>query len=115
MPVAPPFKSVEVDAGDGSVRSVSVTWNADLGRLAEGYARGGDHVPGKIRISSGQLRQSRRNAILHELMHEMWSAAGLERWLSQKTEELVVDALSAATLDTLRRNPKLVEFLVGDE
>ena len=98
---------------DGS--EVTVEWDAKLGRLHEGYGRAGDHSKGHIRIARGNLRRANRGLLLHEVLHELWQKADLRRFLSVKTEELVIDALVPWLLDTLRRNPDLAAFLLEED
>jgi hypothetical protein len=93
---------------------VTIEWDAKLGRLAEGYARAGDHSPGRIRIAAGALRRQAQGLLLHELLHELWEKADLDRFLSQKTEELVIDSLVPWVLDTMRRNPELRDYLFDE-
>lgn len=52
-----------------------------------------------------------RDTMLHEVLHTCTRMVGLDEELGDKTEEQVVARLTAL-LDVLRRNPKLVSFLV---
>lgn len=54
--------------------------------------------------------------LLHEVLHAAWSTAGLDAddlKNSEEVEEAVVRALEPIMLDTLRRNPALVEYLTA--
>ena len=50
------------------------------------------------------------DTLLHEVLHGVWAAVGLPE---EKLEaEQVVGALTPLLLDTLRRNPALVDYLL---
>lgn len=51
-----------------------------------------------------------RDTLLHELLHALLVTLELDG----KKEERIVLALAPLLLDTLRRNPKLVRFLLGE-
>lgn len=52
-----------------------------------------------------------RDVLIHEVLHTIWSFGAL-RNVSELTEELVVDVLSAQWLYVLRVNPDFVEYLI---
>ena len=94
---------------DGDI--IKVQWDVKLGRLSEGYARAGSHNKGLICLAPGMMERQKRVLLEHELWHELWGKADLPRFLARSTEELVLDALTGWHVDTMRRNPALVEFL----
>lgn len=56
--------------------------------------------------------QKKRETLLHEVIHVCNNVAGAS---SLKHEERFVTGLAPALLDTLRRNPALVSYLMGDD
>lgn len=107
-----PTKPTKIQvAGD----TIEVEWDAKLGRLTEGYGIGGTHRAGKIHISGGLVPNGERVTLFHELLHNLWEKATLDRFLSTKTCELVLDGLDGWILLMLRSNPELVEFLMRDD
>lgn len=67
-------------------------------------------------ILAGDRPASRqRETLLHELIHCCWEESALRSHEeATKHEELVVTALAQVLIDVLRRNPKLVAFLIGE-
>lgn len=63
-----------------------------------------------IIVSSAQSGVYLADTLLHEVLHAVWAVAG--GWSWDIDEERVVYSMSTVLLDTLRRNPVLVEFLV---
>lgn len=53
-----------------------------------------------------------RETLFHEVLHACWFVCGF-RETKKLTEEQTIVALSPVLLDTLRRNPKLVEALLS--
>lgn len=51
--------------------------------------------------------------LLHEVLHALWIATGLQYHISLDESEPVIEALAPALVDTLRRNPDLVLALMG--
>lgn len=86
-----------------------------IGRLAEGYAMGGQHYRNHIKLENGLTRRGEKVTWLHELMHNLWERAGLKSYLSQKTEELVLASLDSWLWTALDDNPEAVEFLFGED
>ena len=75
----------------------------------------GMHFPTKhlIFVSPDQDVQSRREIILHELLHALWALNGFhEIGRLARHEEQVVTALAPQLLTLLRENPNLVDYLV---
>ena len=54
-----------------------------------------------------------RETTLHEVLHAAWDQTPLKATGAADHEELVIDALAPMILEVLRRNPKLVAFLLG--
>ncbi len=67
-----------------------------------------------IHVEPDQADGQKRDTVLHETLHALVASTGLAEQLDGDLEELIVRALSTAVLDTLRRNPKLVAFLLAD-
>ena len=59
-----------------------------------------------------QGADQKADTLLHEVLHAIWEQTPLRSRESDEQEEVVV-ALAAPLLDTLRRNPRLVEYLIG--
>lgn len=57
---------------------------------------------------------TRRVAILHEVLHALFTGASLQKRFKHEQEEEIIENLTRPLLDTLRRNPKLVEFLTEE-
>lgn len=64
-------------------------------------------------VSPDMPEERQAEAMLHELLHAICDATGLTVPLGHKAEERVVAAMSPALLDMLRRNPKLVAYLLA--
>lgn len=84
--------------------------------LRDSVAQGSDHLFGlmlpfeqKIVVNPRQGDDMKRDTVLHEVLHAILLGMGLEDDL----EERVISTVSPALLDTLRRNPDLVEYLTG--
>lgn len=69
------------------------------------------HSAQRINIDSEQGPDQLADTLLHEVLHAVWSAAGVHVGPVAKFEELVVASLTPTLLDTLRRNPDLVAYL----
>lgn len=62
-------------------------------------------------ISDTLSANSMADTILHETIHAMWAAVG--GWGNELPEEQIVASLTTILLDTLRRNPNLIDYLVN--
>lgn len=51
--------------------------------------------------------------LLHETLHGIWNLMGIP--ISDDTKEHIIAALGPALLDTMRRNPDLMLYLLGPE
>ena len=75
----------------------------------------------EIVVSPAQASSQLRDTVLHELLHAICDDVGLSDYrdapkdsvLSQEVEERVVRALTPAVLALLRRNPRLVTYLLA--
>jgi hypothetical protein len=67
-----------------------------------------------IDIDPDQAVGQARDTLLHELLHAIADVTGLSEAWGDREEEFV-GRLSPAILDTLRRNPKLVRYLIADD
>lgn len=59
----------------------------------------------RIEVRADQADGSKRDTVLHEVLHAIHSLLGME------VEESLVHALTPVLLDVLRANPELVSFL----
>lgn len=75
----------------------------------------GEHLPMEqlIKLVPGQAPDFERDTVLHEVLHaciHKTCLSEMEVW-GKNHEEAIVVALTPILLDTLRRNPKLVQYL----
>lgn len=68
-----------------------------------------------INVNPGQEKDSLADTILHEILHAVIYISGLQKRFEGNSEEELITPMATTLLDTLRRNPKLVDFLVGRE
>jgi len=52
------------------------------------------------------------DTLLHEMLHAIWYT--VQAGLDEDEQERVVGSIASTLLDTLRRNPSLVAFLLED-
>ncbi len=95
-------------------KRVDIRWKKWLGKLHEGYAKGGEYIAptvGRPRISimTSQPLRAQRATMVHELLHHCVELSGLK--VPKKDEEAFCDAVDSWLTLILRENPKLVEFL----
>lgn len=106
LQVGPHRYRIVVDAGAASELSV------DLGETSTVLAR--------IVVHPGQARTQLRDTLLHEALHALLDTAGLTAPGTYLTlhdhddQERLIASLSPLLLDTLRRNPALLTFLLED-
>ena len=84
-----------------------------VGMLDAGDAGCYDHLRGTIAVRDGLAPLPEREVVVHETLHVATEVAGLRDELGDEKEEAVVRRLAPVVLDILRRNPRLVEYLVG--
>lgn len=96
--------------------------NAALDRHAKNGAIGTINVQtGVIRLRGGGENQPHnvRETVLHEVIHAVLSLAYLDEQVdvfkNPRMAERVVEVLGTHLLDTLRRNPALVDYLTGPD
>jgi hypothetical protein len=77
-----------------------------LGETQDDFAR--------IVLHPKQSPAVRRVSLMHELLHAVNEHTGLDDSLGDKVEEDVTNRIAPALLDTFRRNPKLVAYLMED-
>jgi hypothetical protein len=73
-----------------------------------------------ITLTPGMHADLQAVVMLHELLHVCWHNAEIGWSLKEgmnagEVEEVVIASISAGLLDALRRNPKLVKFLLDKE
>lgn len=70
-----------------------------------------------IRSDGSQAPMQERDTLLHEVVHAVLWQAGLDEehdvFKTDRMAERVVDVLATSLLDVLRRNPTLVDYLLG--
>jgi hypothetical protein len=76
----------------------------------------GDSNHGKliITLDPSMAPDMMASVLLHEIEHACLAQVGADEDLTKEQLERVCNATSTMLLDTLRRNPKLVEFLIGE-
>lgn len=65
----------------------------------------------RILIAERLAERQERDTLLHEVLHGLFGLVGLIS--DDSEEERIVGTLTPLLLDTLRRNPQLVEYLVA--
>jgi hypothetical protein len=101
---------IEMDDG----KDIPIEWDKKLRALDHaGHEEAGVYHQGKIRIAPGMTRSTLRKVLMHETLHGLWERALADRY-ADSTEEVVIDNLAPWIVDTLRRNPDLVEFIMED-
>lgn len=100
--VGPYTYSVVVD--EAAVHAASY----EEGRPLSGIS---DHAAQTIALHPDLGPDALADILLHEVLHA--ELAQLDHNLPRDVEERIVTYLGAHLLDTLRRNPQLVEFLTG--
>ena len=66
-----------------------------------------------IRVRSGVPHTAMADTLLHETLHTIWDQTPLRYWKDDAEEEAIT-AITPVLLDVLRRNRKLVKFLLAD-
>ena len=66
----------------------------------------------EIRLAAKQGPSQLRETLLHEALHACTALAGLRVEWGEDRDESCVTRLAPILLDVLRRNPRLIEFLV---
>jgi len=69
-----------------------------------------DHRKNEIAVHPGQHPDQQAETLLHEILHAVFGFTKLD---DLSNDEDVVNRLAPALLDTLRRNPALVMYLMG--
>ncbi len=87
--------------------------NYDIGRMVGMYTIN----PNRILIDPSLDPYRMREVLLHELRHAVWAYASMpgDDEDEQLTQEQVITRETPILLDTLRRNPDVVSFLMDDE
>lgn len=85
-----------------------------VGLVGEHAELRGSTVSDSLTIAlDGRLPRSvQQETLLHEVLHAAWDTTGASAGPAKDHEELVVSALAPALLGALRRNPRLVAFLL---
>ena len=66
----------------------------------------------RITLNPKNSPDRQRDTLMHESLHAILDLAGLNQDLGQEMEERVVNRLAPVLLDALRRNPRLVAYLM---
>ena len=72
------------------------------------------HKAQTIQLAEGQGADQEADTVLHETLHACFAISGIGASVSTAEEERIVAAISPLLLDTLRRNPELVAYLLGE-
>lgn len=109
--MSPPPARVKVGPHRYKVAISSAEVNAE--GAAQGNALSGcTDVPAcEIWLAPGQAPTQMRDTVLHEVMHAIWSVTGLSSEHTDGFEEALIQRLTPALLELLRRNPALVKWL----
>ena len=68
-----------------------------------------------IVLAAGQGPDQEADTVLHETLEACFIVAGITDRMNDTLLEEIIAALSPLLLDTLRRNPELVAYLMGGE
>ena len=68
----------------------------------------------KILVNPDLGPMQQRRTLLHEVLHAVWECSGLHAAVDGSNEEPVIRGLEAPLLETLRRNPKLIAYLLEE-
>lgn len=71
-----------------------------------------DYTPQIIAIYPEMSQERTAAVLLHELLHGLWDLSHLGGY--EGDEEKTITALAPALLDTLRRNPDLVRYIMAE-
>ena len=104
-------KKVRIGYGDFQVACGSGTDGDLIARSELGFSDGANL---KIAVRSDVPSLTRRETLLHEVIHMCIYMAGIDVG-GDEQEEKIVNGLSVQLFDTLLRNPELVEFLAGEK
>lgn len=108
-----PPKKIRVGPYVYKVTCDRTTMNARCRNEGTDLMGSSEHRTLTIDIDPDQAAGQQRDTVLHEVLHTISEMTGLALvW--GKDDEDFVRRISPALLDVLRRNPKLVEFLVAD-
>lgn len=66
---------------------------------------------GRINLAQDQPLAQEQDSLLHEVLHGCLFVTGVGHTLDDATEERIVRPLATCLLDTLKRNPRLVDYL----
>lgn len=93
---------------------------SDVSTYAQAVVEHNEQVYGRIQHSEGRIildpkqqEQHKRIALLHEVLHGCWHTT--DPLDPHDCEERAIRTLSGPLLDTLRRNPALVAYLLSEE
>jgi hypothetical protein len=104
-----------------------VTWHLDKTPIIQGdeevnkvgdEAMGYTNVGMQYMVVRGQPAAGfyqERDTMMHEVMHAVLSVTAIDTEMDDEKAELMVSRLTPAILDTLRRNPHLVQYLMEEQ
>ena len=95
----------------GPIRYSLAVDQAAIDHTGSGKAGNTNHPLQTILLSSEQGPDQEADTVLHEVLHACLHQSDGE--LSVEQEERLVLSLAPLLLDTLRRNPELVAYLMG--
>lgn len=86
---------------------------ADIDELAPEAFAAIDPMALLIALEPAQGEDQMRDSLLHEILHGIVFATGVDQDIDAETIERLIRPLSTGLLDVLRRNPAVVAFLVA--
>ena len=74
-----------------------------------------DHMRSRIKIRANEQSESQtRDTLLHEVLHAIVAMTSSEKAYAKEDAEQAIAVLGTHLLDTMRRNPDLVTFLLAE-
>ena len=99
----------------GPMRYSLVVNQAAINEIAPGIFGRTRNKEQSIVLAEGQGPDQEADTVLHETLHACFMTAGITDSKAGTLEEEIINALSPLLLDTLRRNPDLVAYLLAKE
>lgn len=109
-----PPKTIVVGPITYTVSTDRADLNAVVVKEGESLVGHVDHDAQTITLHDELGRDALAETLWHEVLHGIFDQVGIATELGPADEEKMIRRLSPATLDTLRRNPKLVRFLLEE-
>ena len=111
-PLEPP-ESVQVGPFTYTLEFDQTALDREAHRREESLAGIARHAEQRIIVDPDQHGDGAREVVLHEVLHCVNVVTGQKGRMDHDEEERLVNAMSPTLLDTLRRNPRLVAWLMS--